>query len=61
VSELFKTEIADPGIPCEECRCTFGIHLVTCSHFHCTDCGQTGASPEHHGGCPTKKEANHAG
>jgi hypothetical protein len=37
---------------CSECRGTYGVHLVDCSKFHCTNCGQNGISPNHYGGCP---------
>lgn len=54
--DLFVTEVADPGPSCEECKCSFGIHLVTCSHFFCKKCGQNGPKPDnHYGGCPNGK------
>ena len=38
---------------CADCRCSHGIHLVSCPRFYCNDCGQQGPDEDHNGGCPT--------
>lgn len=53
--ELFIEELANDGTRCSECRCSHGVHLVTCSQFHCLVCGRSGANADHLGGCPTQR------
>lgn len=32
--DFMRVEYVDPKEDeCQECKCSFGIHLVTCSHF----------------------------
>ena len=36
----------------KHCRCSHGIHLVTCPDFRCHECGHKGPDEDHNGGCP---------
>lgn len=53
---MIDVEFVNPNEgQCGECGCSFQVHLVSCSHFHCHNCGQNGTSPDHYGGCPNQE------
>ena len=48
-------ELVTPTDECAECRGHYGIHVVSCTRFVCSDCGHRGADEDHRGGCPDKR------